>query len=106
MNAEELENDIPFRFSYPEENLSQTPRAMARPLRIEYPGAFYHLMNRGNTGQDLFRTKRDREKFLECLETAVERFSLKIHAYCRMPTHYDLLVETMDANLSRGGSME
>ena len=74
---------------------------MARPLRIEYPGAFYHVMNRGNAGQDLFRTKRDWERFLECLETAVERFSLKIHAYCLMTTHYHLLVETMDANLSR-----
>ncbi len=74
---------------------------MARALRIEYPGALYHVMNRGNTGQDLFRTKRDRGRFLECLETAVKRFSLKIHAYCLMPTHYNLLLETMDANLSR-----
>ncbi len=74
---------------------------MARPLRIEYPGAFYHVMNRGIAGQDLFRTKIDRERFLECLETAVERFSLKIHAYCLMTTDYHLLVETMDANLSR-----
>lgn len=74
---------------------------MARPFRIEYPGAFYHVMNRGNAGQDLFRTKRDRERFLECLETAVERFSLKIHAYCLMTTHYHILMETMDANLSR-----
>jgi len=54
---------------------------MARPLRIEYPGALYHVMNRGNSEQDLFRTTRDRERFLECLDTAVERFSLKIHAY-------------------------
>ena len=54
---------------------------MARPLRIEYPGALYHVMNRGNSEQDLFRTTRDRERFLECLDTSVERFSLKIHVY-------------------------
>jgi len=59
------------------------------------------VMNRGNAGQDLFKTKRDRERFIECLETAVERFSLKIHAYCLIPADYHLLVETMDANLSR-----
>jgi len=74
---------------------------MSRPLRIEYPGAFYHAMNRGNSGQDLFKNKRDREKFLEYLETAVERFSLRIHAYCLMTNHYHLLLETRDANLSR-----
>jgi hypothetical protein len=39
--------------------------SMARPLRIEFPGAFYHVMNRGNAGMDIFRSKRDREKFLE-----------------------------------------
>lgn len=74
---------------------------MARPLRIEYPGAFYHVMNRGNSGQDLFKNERDGERFLECLETAVERFSLRIHVYCLMRTHYHLLMETLEANLSR-----
>ena len=52
---------------------------MARPLRVEYAGAFYHVMNRGNAGEMLFRSNRDRERFLERLEEAVERFSLKIH---------------------------
>ena len=74
---------------------------MARPLRIEYPGAFYHVINRGNSGQDLFKDKRDRERFLECLKTIVDRFSLKIHVYCLMTNHYHLLIETPDANLSR-----
>jgi putative transposase len=74
---------------------------MARPLRIEYPGAFYHVMNRGNAGEDLFKSKRDRERFLECLETAGDRFSLRIHVYCLMTNHYHLLLETLDANLSR-----
>jgi hypothetical protein len=51
---------------------------MARPLRVEFAGAFYHVMNRGNAGETLFKSKKDRERFVKCLETAVERFSLKI----------------------------
>ena len=74
---------------------------MVRPLRIEYPGAFYHVMNRGNAGEELFKNKRDRERFVECLETAGNRFSLRIHVYCLMSNHYHLLLETPDANLSR-----
>jgi REP element-mobilizing transposase RayT len=74
---------------------------MARPLRVEYPGAFYHVINRGNTGQDLFKSLRDREKFLEYLETATTRFLIRIHTYCLMTNHYHLLVETPEANLSR-----
>ena len=49
---------------------------MAKLLRIESQGALYHVINRSNAGQDLFRTKRDRERFFECLDTAVEGFSL------------------------------
>jgi chromosomal replication initiation ATPase DnaA len=49
---------------------------MARPLRVEYPGAFYHVINRGNAGEDVFKSLRDREKFLEYLETATSRFSI------------------------------
>ncbi|MBW1742575.1 MAG: transposase [Deltaproteobacteria bacterium] len=74
---------------------------MARPLRVEYPGAFYHVINRGNAGEDLFRSKRDREKFLEYFEKTVEQFSIKIHTYCLMTNHYHFLVETPEANLSR-----
>ncbi len=74
---------------------------MARPLRVEYPGAFYHVINRGNAGEVLFKSKRDREKFYEYLENMVERFSLKIHTYCLMNNHYHLLVETPKANLSK-----
>ncbi|MBW2005573.1 MAG: hypothetical protein JRI72_13425 [Deltaproteobacteria bacterium] len=51
---------------------------MARPLRVEYPGAHYHVINRGNAGEDIFHISRDRKKFLEYLEKAVERFSLPI----------------------------
>lgn len=74
---------------------------MSRPLRVEYPGAFYHVINRGNAGQDLFKSLRDREKFLEYLETATTRFFIRIHTYCLMTNHYHLLVETPEANLSR-----
>ncbi len=60
---------------------------MTRPLRVEYPGAFYHVINHGNAGEDIFINKRDREKFLEYLEKAVERFDIKIHTYCLMTNH-------------------
>ena len=49
---------------------------MARSLRIEYPGAFYHVINRGNAKEKIFLSNRDREKFLEYLEVAVDRFPL------------------------------
>ena len=74
---------------------------MARPLRVEYPGAFYHVINRGNAGEDVFKGLRDREKFIEYLEKACSRFSIRIHTYCLMTNHYHLLVETPEANLSR-----
>jgi putative transposase len=74
---------------------------MARPLRVEFPGSFYHIINRGNAGEDVFKSFRDREKFLEYLEVASSRFSLRIHTYCLMTNHYHLLVETPGANLSQ-----
>ena len=74
---------------------------MARPLRVEFPGAFYHVINRGNARQKIFLTNRDRGKFLECVEEAVERFSIKIHTYCLMDNHYHFLVETPEPNLSK-----
>ena len=49
---------------------------MARPLRVEYPGTFYHVINRANAGEDVFKSLRDREKFLEYLETETSRFSI------------------------------
>lgn len=74
---------------------------MARPLRVEYPGAFYHVISRGNAGDDIFKSVRDREKFYKYLQLASERFAIKIHAFCLMTNHYHLLVETPEANLSR-----
>lgn len=73
---------------------------MARPLRVEFPGAFYHVIHRGNAGCDIFINERDRERFLEYLEEAVERYGIVVHTYCLMTTHYHMLVETPQANLS------
>lgn len=74
---------------------------MSRPLRIEFENAFYHVMNRGRNHQQIFPAKRYYATFLDCLETAHERFGLRIHCYCLMGNHYHLLVSTPRANLSR-----
>ncbi len=72
---------------------------MARPLRILFPGAFYHVTARGNERKAVFKSKKDREKFLAYLETATERYNAVIHAYCLMDNHYHLLLETPSGNL-------
>lgn len=74
---------------------------MARPLRIEYPDAFYHVTSRGNEQKDVFRNRRDREQFLSYLQSATERYDAVIHAYCLMSNHYHLLMETPSGNLSQ-----
>ncbi len=74
---------------------------MARPLRIEYPEAFYHVTSRGNERKAIFRNDRDRTKFLSYLETAHERYGAIIHVYCLMDNHYHLLIETPGGNLSQ-----
>ena len=74
---------------------------MARPLRIQFPGAFYHVMSRGNEKQDIYRTRRDREKFLCYLRSASVRYSAAIHCYCLMDNHYHLMIETPEGNLSQ-----
>lgn len=74
---------------------------MARPLRIEYSNAFYHVTSRGNEQKDVFKSQRDREKFLEYLESATTRYGAIIHAWCLMSNHYHLLLETPDGNLSQ-----
>ena len=73
---------------------------MAHPLRIEHPGAYYHVINRGNNQEEIFKNDRDREKFLQYLEKASERFSIVFHTYCLMSNHFHLLVETPEPNLS------
>lgn len=74
---------------------------MARPIRVEFAGAVYHVMARGNERRDVFRDDEDRRRFLDTLAEAVERFGLRLHAYCLMPNHYHLLLGTPRANLSR-----
>ncbi len=74
---------------------------MARPLRIEYPDAWYHVVNRGRRGEQVFESKDDCVLFIELLQEAVELFALRVSAYCLLGNHYHLLVQTPDANLSR-----
>ncbi len=74
---------------------------MSRPLRISYPGAWYHLMNRSRRGTKLYRSKKDYLLFLEILEETSKMFNLKVAAYCLMPNHYHLLVQTPEGNLAR-----
>jgi REP element-mobilizing transposase RayT len=74
---------------------------MARPLRIEYPGAFYHVTARGNERKVVYKSQRDREKFLEYLQSASARYNALVHVYCLMDNHYHLLIETPSGNLSQ-----
>ena len=67
---------------------------MARQWRIEYPGAIYHVLSRGNNYQNVFITDDDRHLFLELLEELSERFKISIYAYVLMSNHYHLLLQT------------
>lgn len=73
----------------------------ARPLRIQYNGAFYHVMNRGNASQKIFCSSQDKENFLRLLAESVELWKIRIHGFSLMPNHYHLLIETPLGNLSR-----
>jgi len=75
---------------------------MARPLRLEFPGAIYHLTSRGNARQKVFLTDPDCQLFLKTLAGVVSRYHWICHAYCLMANHYHLLVETPKAKLSIG----
>ena len=74
---------------------------MPRPTRIEYEGAFHHVMNRGRNQQTIFHDERYFKEFLKTLKEVSEQFDAIIHAYCLMSNHYHLLIETPKANLSR-----
>jgi putative transposase len=73
---------------------------MARPLRIEFPGATYHVTSRGNRGQPIFVDDADRELFLATLARAMERMDASVLAYCLMGNHYHLVLCTRRGNLS------
>lgn len=74
---------------------------MARQLRIDYPGAWHHVMNRGRRRETIFPAVEDRLDFLHLLGVAAERYDLQVNAYCLMGNHYHLLVHTPDGGLSR-----
>ena len=75
---------------------------MARPLRLEFPGALYHLTARGNARQDIFLDAMDREAFLAILGREIAQHGWNCYAYCLMDNHYHLLIETPEANLVQG----
>ncbi len=74
---------------------------MSRPLRIQYPDAWYHVMNRGRRGEAIFPGPEDCQRFMELLHEGSIMWNVRIAAFCLMPNHYHLLVQTPDANLSR-----
>lgn len=75
---------------------------MARPLRLEFPGALYHLTARGNARQKIFLDEEDRHRFLDLLGKEVTQQGWFCYAYCLMDNHYHLLVETPEPNLVAG----
>ncbi len=75
---------------------------MARPLRLEFAGALYHVTPGGDRREPIYEEDADRSAFLDILGTVVEDFNWVAHAYCLMGNHYRLLVETPDANLANG----
>jgi putative transposase len=75
---------------------------MTRPLRLEYAGALYHVTARGNRREAIYLEDADRKYFLELLGEICQRYNWMVHAYCLMTNHYHVLVETPDANLSKG----
>ncbi|MBL7012736.1 MAG: transposase, partial [Kiritimatiellales bacterium] len=72
---------------------------MARALRVEYPGARYHVMCRGNQSRDIFQSQEDADLFVRCLGEMCVRNQAVVHAWCLMSNHYHLLLETPQGNL-------
>ena len=75
---------------------------MPRALRVEYPGAIYHVLNRGDRREDIFRDDRDREVFLAALAAVCGKTGWEVHALCLMSNHFHLVVETPQGNLVAG----
>src|SRR5215475_15699417 len=75
---------------------------MARKLRVQYPGAIYHVMNRGDRREPIFCDEHDRQMFLDTLGQACQKTDWQIHAWCLMNNHFHLVVETPRANLVDG----
>ena len=74
---------------------------MSRPLRIEYPGAYYHVMNRALTGQVVFISEPDFKGYLDLIEDVYRRWDIRVFSYCLMDNHYHLALQTPQGNLQR-----
>jgi putative transposase len=75
---------------------------MARPLRIEFEGAVYHITSRGDGREDIYRDDEDRRQWLKLFGETCERYGWICYSYCLMSNHYHIVIETPDANLSKG----
>ncbi|MCK5353635.1 MAG: transposase, partial [Methyloprofundus sp.] len=75
---------------------------MARPLRLEFPNALYHITSRGDRREKIYDDDEDRLIFLDILGKVVTDFNWLCHSYCLMDNHYHLIIETLDSNLSKG----
>jgi putative transposase len=74
---------------------------MARPIRVEFADAIYHVMARGNERRAVYRDDEDRRRFLDTVGEMVQQFEVLVHGYCLMPNHYHLVVQTPRGNLSQ-----
>ncbi len=75
---------------------------MARPLRLEFSGAIYHITSRGDRQEAIYEDDADRLQWLDILSKVCERYNWRVHAYCLMENHYHIVLETADGNLSKG----
>jgi REP element-mobilizing transposase RayT len=73
---------------------------MARPLRIQYPGAYYHVTCRGNERKEIFSDEQDHEVFLEKLSLSLNIYNVSLLVYVCMANHFHILATTPDGNLS------
>jgi len=96
MGSQEWGQVFPYRTTH--DNVQK----MARPLRLEYKGALYHVTSRGDRREDIFEDDEDRLRWLDNLAKVCSRFNWRIHAYCLMDNHYHIAIETAEANLSKG----
>ena len=74
---------------------------MSRPLRITYPGAIYHIINRGSHKDRIFRRKRDKEAFLSRMQKTAKLFDVIVYGYCLMDNHFHILIQTLNPNVSQ-----
>jgi len=75
---------------------------MSRPLRLELSGGLYHVTSRGDRREDIYVDDEDREEWLSLLGRVCYRFKWRCHAYCLMDNHYHIVIETAEANMSKG----